>query len=289
MSALPETPSLVPNRGNLLPHLIGRTQLPALRPIFYVRTGQQRFDPLEICDTLQFSDFWRLSGTDSRKISMGKFSGKDLTCIRGQRRVFSNLDFDLDEGGALILTGPNGSGKSSLLRLMAGLLPPATGAVCWDGTATSDDPEAHGGRLHYVGHLDAVKPVLSVAENISFWASLRVAAPDLPGRVNTALKAFGISHLADIPGRVLSAGQKRRVNLARIIAAPAPLWLLDEPTTALDRETIDGLEGLIVDHRAAGGMVVISTHSELHIDAALSLDLGTYSAGPITLDMDVAI
>jgi len=220
---------------------------------------------------------------------MSEFSGKDLTCIRGQRRVFANLDFNLHDGGALVLIGPNGSGKSSLLRLMAGLLPAAAGAVSWDGAVTSEDPEAHGGRLHYVGHLDAVKPVLSVAENILFWASLRVGGPDLPDRVAAALEAFGILHLSDIPGRFLSAGQKRRVNLARIIAAPAPLWLLDEPTTALDRATIDALEGHIAAHRAAGGMVVVSTHSELHLEAAQKLDLAAYSAGSVTLDMDLAI
>ena len=209
---------------------------------------------------------------------MGEFSGTDLTCIRSERWVFSDLDFKLGDGDALILTGPNGSGKSSLLRIMAGLLPAASGTLTWDGMATSEDPEAHGGRLHYVGHLDAVKPMLSVAENVSFWASLRIAKSELQDHVSHALTAFGISHLADVPGRFLSAGQKRRVNMARIIAAPSPLWLLDEPTTALDRATIDSLEEMIASHRSGGGMVVVSTHSELNLGSAQSLDLGAYSA-----------
>ncbi|HER27689.1 MAG TPA: heme ABC exporter ATP-binding protein CcmA, partial [Rhodospirillales bacterium] len=180
----------------------------------------------------------------------------------------------LAAGGALVLTGPNGSGKSSLLRLMAGLLAPAHGALTWAGQPTRDDPEAHNGRLHYVGHLDAVKPMLSVAENISFWAALR--SPQ--DRVAEALEAFGISRLAEIPARLLSAGQKRRVNLARIIAAPAPLWLLDEPTTALDRDTVQGLEKLIAEHRANNGRVVVSTHSELTMADAQHLDLAGYSS-----------
>ncbi len=209
---------------------------------------------------------------------MAEFCGSDLTCIRGERLVFQGLDFSLGSGGALVLTGPNGSGKSSLLRLMAGLLTAARGTLTWDGQATAEDPEAHGGRLHYVGHLDAVKAVLSVAENISFWASLRVPGGVLEDGVTEALGAFGIRHLAQVPARFLSAGQKRRVNLARIIAAPAPLWLLDEPTTALDRATIDDLEGLIAGHRANGGMVVVSTHSELNLGAADVLKLDAFAA-----------
>ena len=212
---------------------------------------------------------------------MGKFSGTNLTCIRGERRVFQGLDFSIEDGGALVLTGPNGSGKSSLLRLMAGLLTPAEGILTWNDEPTAEDPESHGGRLHYVGHLDAVKPMLSVAENVSFWASLRVADKGLKDLVASALDAFGILHLADVPGRFLSAGQKRRVNLARIVAAPAPVWLLDEPTTALDRATIDGLEKLVATHRKGGGMVIVSTHSDLKIGAAQNLDLATCTTSPL--------
>jgi len=206
---------------------------------------------------------------------MSTFSGQNLMCVRGERTVFTGLDFNLDAGGALVLIGPNGSGKSSLLRLMSGLLPPASGTLAWEGESISEDPEAHGGRLHYVGHYDAVKAVLSVTENVSFWASLRNAQAD----TDAALEAFGIAHLSDVPGRFLSAGQKRRVNLARILAAPAPLWLLDEPTTALDKETIAALEATIARHRQGGGMVVISTHSDMNLEHYDVLDLADFALG----------
>jgi len=208
---------------------------------------------------------------------MSVFSGQNLICVRGERTVFTGLDFTLESGGALVLIGPNGSGKSSLLRLMSGLLRPASGSLKWDSEATSEDPEAHGGRLHYVGHHDAVKPVLSVAENVAFWASLRNGGTNNNGAVQAALDAFGITHLSDVPGRFLSAGQKRRVNLARILAAPAPLWLLDEPTTALDKQTIASLEETIARHREGGGMVVISTHSDMKLDAFQVLDLADFA------------
>jgi len=210
---------------------------------------------------------------------MSVFTGQNLICVRGERTVFSGLDFSLSSGGALVLIGPNGSGKSSLLRLMTGLLAQASGTLSWDNEAISEDPEAHGGRLHYVGHHDAVKPVLNVAENVTFWASLRVGKVDAQASVLAALDAFGIAHLADVPGRFLSAGQKRRVNLARILAAPAPLWLLDEPTTALDKETIAGLEAIIARHRENGGMVVISTHSDINLKTFDVLDLADFALG----------
>ncbi len=213
---------------------------------------------------------------------MTLFTGQNLVCIRGERRVFAGLDFVLDSGGALVLAGPNGSGKSSLLRLMAGLLRPASGALAWDGAATAADPEAHHARLHYVGHLDPVKPVLTVAENLGFWAGLR------PGRragnpgdaVGPALETFGIAHLADVPGRFLSAGQKRRLTLARIVTAPAPLWLLDEPTAALDEAATASLEAAIAGHRAGGGMVVVATHAKMALDGAQVLDLTRFATRP---------
>jgi len=207
---------------------------------------------------------------------MDRFTGTDLLCIRGERVVFLDLAFEVAAGGALVLVGPNGSGKSSLLRTMARLLKPAAGQLAWNGVPVTEDPDAHNARLHYVGHLDAVKPVLTVLENLQFWASLRgVAGRETAGR---ALDAFGIGHLADVPGRFLSAGQRRRVNLARILAAPAPLWLLDEPTTALDKEAIRALEAAIAEHRQAGGMVVMATHADIAADTPSVLDLGDFQA-----------
>ena len=204
------------------------------------------------------------------------FQGKDLICVRGERLVFTGLDFSLSPGGALVLIGPNGSGKSSLLRMMAGLLKPAAGKMEWNGENALDDFDEHASNLHYVGHHDAVKPVLSVLENVRFWAGVRGGEID-DKNILTALDAFDAKHLADIPGRFLSAGQKRRANLARIIAAPAPLWLLDEPTTALDRASISLLDRAIKRHREGGGMVVLSTHADIDLEAATVLDISDYS------------
>ena len=213
---------------------------------------------------------------------MDRFTGSDLLCIRGQRMVFTGLDFEVSAGGALILVGPNGSGKSSLLRLMARLLKPVAGGMAWNSEDVSDDPDAHNARLHYVGHMDAVKPVLSVAENVRFWAGLRPnGQADPVAATARALETFGISHLADIPGRFLSAGQRRRVNLARIVASPAPLWLLDEPTTALDKQAIASLEGAIIEHQRGGGMVVLATHAAIEAQTPSVLDLGDFEMAEV--------
>ena len=211
--------------------------------------------------------------------STKQFWGEKLTCVRGERIVFKDLNFELSPGGALILIGPNGSGKSSLLRMMAGLLRPADGSMMWSEPGEEpeealDDIDAHGGRLHYVGHHDAVKPVLTAAENIGFWAHVRGGGEDT---IAESLDVFDIKHLYDVPGRFMSAGQKRRVNLARIIAAPAPLWLLDEPTTALDKATIKRLEDAIQRHRDGGGMVVLSTHADVNTPGSQTLNLADFA------------
>jgi len=209
---------------------------------------------------------------------MAIFAGQDLVCIRGERLVFSKLDFTLESGGCLTLIGHNGAGKSSLLRMMAGLLHPADGVMSWDGEPVQDDMDEHRERLHYVGHHDAIKPVLSVEENLKFWAGLRSDASEAQANFKEALDIFSIGHLIDVPGRFLSAGQKRRANLARIIASKSPLWLLDEPTTALDKESIKKLEDVIEAHRAKGGMVVLSTHSDMNINNQQILNVGDFSA-----------
>jgi heme exporter protein A len=201
------------------------------------------------------------------------FSGEDLLCIRGERTVFAGLEFSARAGDALVLTGPNGSGKSSLLRLMAGLLQPAAGTLRRDGVAVGDDPEGHRESLHYVSHQDAVKPVLSVAENLSFWAAVHGG----PENVEAALEAFGLSPLADTAARLLSAGQRRRLNLARVAASPAMLWLLDEPATALDAASVAAMLALVADHRAQGGIAVLSTHTDLGIDGAATLALDDFA------------
>lgn len=208
-----------------------------------------------------------------------EFAGEDLLCIRGERIVFADLTFSLGPGEALLLLGPNGSGKSSLLRLMAGLLNPAAGRLTWAGVPVTDDPEAHGGRSRYIGHHDAIKPVLTVHENVAFWARLW-SGDGSRDTVLKALDAFTIGHLLEVPGRWLSAGQKRRVNLSRLLAAPAPLWLLDEPTTALDRATVALMEDLLAAHRARGGMVVLSTHTDVALPGAKVLQMDDFAVDP---------
>jgi heme exporter protein A len=206
---------------------------------------------------------------------MANFQGRSLLCRRGGRDVFAGLSFDLPPGGALLLTGPNGSGKSSLLRLMAGLLKPADGELLWADRPIAEAPEEHAARLHYLGHLDAVKPVLSVAENLRFWAILRGRGGARPEAVlETALDGFALGELAAVPGRLLSAGQRRRLALARLLAAPADLWLLDEPSVGLDHASVGRLCEAIARHRAGGGRVVVATHMALDLEdpQRLSLD-----------------
>ena len=204
------------------------------------------------------------------------FVGSDLACRRGERIVFEHLDFALAPGGVLLLTGRNGSGKSSLLRLMAGLTPPLSGILAWDGDDVADDPAAHRARLAFVGHADALKPVLTVAESIAFWAGMRGSGDG--DAVEAAVDRFGLGALAATPCRLLSAGQRRRVSLARLIASPAPLWLLDEPLTGLDSEAAAELLDAIAAHRTAGGRVVLSTHVPLELAGCTTLSLADFAA-----------
>ena len=201
------------------------------------------------------------------------FAGRGLACRRGERLVFAGLAFTLPPGGALALVGPNGSGKSSLLRVMAGLTPPEAGVLGWDGVAVREDPAAHRTRLHFIGHHDAVKPVLTVAETLAFWAGMRGGHAVAP-----ALERFGLAALADWPCRLLSAGQRRRLALARLAASPAPLWLLDEPLTGLDSDAVADLAAAITAHRAEGGRVAYSTHAPLPLDDVATLSLSDFAA-----------
>ncbi|MGY4802936.1 heme ABC exporter ATP-binding protein CcmA [Teichococcus aerofrigidensis] len=193
---------------------------------------------------------------------------RDMAVRRGGRVVFAGLSLTLRPGEALVLTGANGAGKSSLLRLLAGLLPAAAGELLWEGAPALADAPAHAARLRYLGHADAVKPSLTLAENLAFWSRR------WGGDIGAALAAADLAPLADLPARLLSAGQRRRLALARLALAPAPLWLLDEPTVGLDAASIGRLGGLLAAHRGAGGMVVVATHVALPLPEARGLDLG---------------
>jgi heme exporter protein A len=211
-------------------------------------------------------------------------SGEDLSCIRGERLVFTKLSFRLGEGGALVLRGPNGSGKSSLLRLMGGLGRPTVGAILWNGASIQQDKTAHRARTAYVGHADAIKPALTVAENLKFWTGMH----GIDGNVSAALARLGLERHAHVSGRYLSSGERRRLALATLAAVPADLWLLDEPTVGLDATSQTALEGLLEDHRSRGGMVVLSTHVDLRLDDARTLDLGAYAVGRDTANEAIA-
>ena len=179
------------------------------------------------------------------------------------------------------MTGANGSGKTSLLRLVAGLIPRAGGRLDWGAAPIEADMPAHRARLHYVGHQDAVKAALTVRETLGFWAALRGAERRRSAaKLDRALAAFALLEMADWPCRWLSAGQRRRLALARLLAAPARLWLLDEPTAALDDDGQERLELAIAAHRAEGGRVILSTHRPIEIAAALSLALDSFAPRP---------
>jgi heme exporter protein A len=190
--------------------------------------------------------------------------------VRGGRRVFADLSFTLAPGEVLVLRGPNGSGKSSLLRLLAGFLAPAGGRLAWDGAPLADDAAAHRQRLHYIGHADALKGALSARENLSFAAVLGGAPLS---RIDDALAGFDLLALADVPVRYLSAGQKRRLALARLLAGDRPLWLLDEPAVGLDAANRARLEQALAAHRRTGGLAVLATHGDVTVEQGLVLEL----------------
>ena len=190
-----------------------------------------------------------------------RLSGHGVRCVRGGREVFSGLDFETASGEALAVTGPNGSGKTSLLRLIAGLLTIADGSIGLEGGETELTlPE----QAHYLGHRDALKPALSVMENLSFWRDFLGGEAFDPAE---SLAAVGLDHAAHLPAAYLSAGQRRRLSIARLLAVRRQVWLLDEPTTALDAAGQGMFAALMGDHLARGGLIVAATHAPLGVHA----------------------
>jgi heme exporter protein A len=202
----------------------------------------------------------------------------DLSCVRGGRRVLAGVGFELAPGETLLLRGPNGAGKSTLLRAVAGLLP-ASGTIALDGRPL--DGDALSESVTYVGHLDAVKPQLTVRENLSFWAGLA------GGTTEPAVAAFDLAAIADQPARLCSAGQKRRLALARLLVAPRRLWLLDEPTVSLDARAAGLFLDAVRAHAARGGVAVIATHVALALDRCRTCELAPRgAASPGATDAD---
>jgi heme exporter protein A len=209
---------------------------------------------------------------------------ESLTCQRGGRAVVSDVSFELRAGRALALRGPNGSGKTTLLRTIAGYLPAASGTIrvthSSEASAGSggkptflSDKESTEGVFHYIGHANGIKPRLSVIENVSFWQSFYGGASDIEA-AEDALDAFGLLNLASFSAGHLSQGQGRRLGLARLLAAPRPIWLLDEPQAALDAASTRLLERVIARHLASGGLAIVSTHLDLALPDAAVLELG---------------
>ena len=192
---------------------------------------------------------------------------QDLAVARGGVPVLEHVSFDLAPGAALILRGPNGIGKTTLLRTLAGLQPALEGVV-----------EGAEDRIAYAGHSDGLKPTLTARENLDFWARVFGAQG-----IESALAAFQLSALADRPAGALSAGQKRRLGLARLLVTGRPVWVLDEPTVSLDAQAVAMFAQAVAEHLGQGGSALIATHIELGIAADI-LDLAPFRAGPRAAD-----
>lgn len=207
-----------------------------------------------------------------------RLTASGLRCVRGGREVFSDLSLTLAQGEALAITGRNGAGKSSLLRLLAGLIPTAGGTVALEGGEPElTVPE----QAHYLGHRDALKPALSVIENLQFWRDFLGGEAADP---RESLAAVEIDHIADLPAAYLSAGQRRRLSIARLLSVRRPIWLLDEPTSALDTAAQATLARLMARHLADGGMILAATHGPLGLPNVRRLHIGA----PLRAEVELA-
>jgi heme exporter protein A len=197
---------------------------------------------------------------------------KDLACQRGDRLLFRGVSFTLKPGELMLVTGPNGSGKTSLLRMVCGLLAPVDGDILWHGKSIRSQREPFHANLTFIGHHGAVKEELTPVENLGF--SCRLAGhPVEPQRAINALSRMGLARCLELPAKALSAGQRRRTALARLLLAKTPLWILDEPLTALDVHALTLIQGLIDNHLKSDGMVMLTTHQALDIPGVEPLEL----------------
>ena len=193
---------------------------------------------------------------------------ENLAIDRGERRIFSGVNLAIAAGQALVVTGANGAGKSTLLKAIAGFLRPAEGTISLEGGGEGGLRE----HCHYLAHDNALKPSLSVRENLLFWQEYLGTGED----VETALERIGLGHTIDLPAGFLSAGQKRRIAIARLLVSKRPVWLVDEPTAALDAASGKMFAKLGADHVANGGILVAATHQELGLKDVLRLDMGAH-------------
>ena len=194
----------------------------------------------------------------------GSLSGRDLCLLRGDRCLFQQLGFALHAGELLFVEGPNGSGKTSLLRGIAGLLDFETGQVTWDGQPVTDAYQTFRSNLVWLSHRVGFKGELNLIENLQFEASLRASSM---GKLQVIIGRLGLQRLTELPFRYLSAGQQRRVALARMLLSDAPLWLMDEPFTNLDKAGQVLVAELLAEHLAGGGLCVAASHQMVEIDA----------------------
>ena len=206
----------------------------------------------------------------------------NVQAVRDDRILFSNLAFSLNAGEIMQVVGPNGTGKTTLLNGLLGLAPLEQGEIFWHGQNIQDNPQLFKQNISFIGHLPGLKALLSPLENLQFLARLR-QLPASEHHIEAALAKVGLAGYEDVPVARLSAGQKRRVALARLFIEQAPLWVLDEPFTAIDHAGVQALEGWLDEHRRNGGMVLLTTHHVFSPEFCLRrLDLAQYCQEPET-------